>query len=146
MVRPIQRAIFSGSVQNANTVSRRASIRISRSMTPSTATVAPSIGFLLFRGASEARQAVIPEVLEPGTDFRGSTGACPIHASRAGSPFRDQTRIPEHGEVLRDRRPGDVEPRGNLAGGQLALTDEGEDLAPAWVGDRAKGNVHVGGR
>ena len=70
MSRPIHWAILDGSVQNANTVSGLALIRISRSMTPSAATVTPSIGFLLLGGTLEARQAVVPELLEPRPKLR----------------------------------------------------------------------------
>lgn len=48
----------------------------------------------------------------------------------------------QHGEVLGDGRAGDVEVGRDLAGAQLAVAHEREDLAAAGLGDRAGNVVH----
>src|SRR5262245_37911570 len=109
MSRPIQRAIFAGSVQNANTVAGLASIRISRSMTPSAATVSSCITFLLFGGTLEARQPVVPELFEPHAGLGRAAWPGAIETPSPVAPLRDEPGLAQHGQVLGDRRAGHVE-------------------------------------
>ena len=46
--------------------------------------------------------------------------------------------------MLADRRPGDVELAGDVAGRQLPIADEGQDLAATRFGEGPKGNIHHG--
>lgn len=54
----------------------------------------------------------------------------------------DQSRLFEDGEVLGDGRPRDLELSGDLAGGQLLIADEAEDLPSVGLGDRAQCCFH----
>src|SRR3712207_2944579 len=52
-----------------------------------------------------------------------------IEAAGALAPLVDEPGRLEHCQVLGDGRPGHVEPRRDVAGGQLAVPHEAEDLA-----------------
>jgi hypothetical protein len=45
--------------------------------------------------------------------------------------------------VLRDGRARDVEVRRDLPGGELAVTDEGQDVAAARLGEGVEGGLHL---
>jgi hypothetical protein len=70
-----------------------------------------------------------------GTDQRGvqaaerlGPGAVPARGTDRGG--RNQARLAQYGQVLGDRRLGHRERGGDLPGGQLAVPDQAQDLAP----------------
>src|SRR5436190_11519237 len=130
---PFHRSSSSGSVKKSNTVSGRAPIRISRSTTPdadgSTATIAPPLLPLGCR--PEARQGIVPELLDELAQLRQTLGPHAVEPPGPLAPLDDQLRLTQHAQVLGDRRARDVEVRRDLAGGQLVVTDEAKDLPSA---------------
>ena len=70
---------------------------------------------LLFGCCLEAPEAVVPERLEPGSKVRDACRPGTVPAPDAVTTFVDQPSLTEDREVLRDGRPGDVEPRGDRA-------------------------------
>jgi hypothetical protein len=51
----------------------------------------------------------------------------------------DEARVAQDAKVLRDRAERHLEPVGDLAGGQLAIPDEMEDLASVGLRDDLEG-------
>src|SRR5919204_6088023 len=130
---PIQRTIFSGSVKNGKTVSGLASIRTSRSTTSvSLGVTAMCLSpLLLFGLVLELSEALLPEAFEEAAKLGETLGPCSIDPACALTPLAHKAGVLQHGQVLRDGGPGDLEVGGNLASGELAVTHQAEDLAPA---------------
>src|SRR5919109_901436 len=144
-LRPFHCTIFSGSMKKSNTVSGRAAILISRSTAAatsgcSTATTPPSL--FEFRRHLEPLEPLVPEGLDERAEVGKAFRPHPIKPPRPFASLGEKSGSLEHGEVLRDRRPGDVEAGGNLARAQLPLGDELEDAAPMRLGDGTDGGLH----
>src|SRR2546421_1196792 len=65
----------------------------------------------------------------------------PIVAVGTGAPLPDEPAVFEQAQILRDRRPADIEGGRNLAGGALRCPDQAQDLAPSWIGDGLHGGL-----
>jgi hypothetical protein len=90
---------------------------------------------LSFCFAFEGLQPVAPEVFEEGLQVGQAFGARPVEAPGAVASFVHEPGLLQDGQMLRDRGPRDVEVRGDLAGGELVVPDEPEDLPAARLGD-----------
>src|SRR5258705_12582238 len=127
MSTPFQRRIFSGSTRNSQTVSGLASIRTSRSTEVCSAVRSIFSLLLSFDLAFEGRQLHVPELLEERLELGEALGARPVQASGAVSSFVHEPGLLQHGQMLGDRRTGDVEVRGDLARGHLVVEDESQN-------------------
>src|SRR4051794_460177 len=134
-VMPIQRSAFSGSTSRPHTVSGLAAITSVRSTTTVSVAFATLQLLLSFCFALQRLELRVPERVEERLQLREPLRARPVQAPRAVPSFVHQTRLLEHTEVLGDRRARHVELRRDLAGGELVLADELEDLPSAWLGD-----------
>src|SRR5437867_3625698 len=138
---PFHRTYCTGSVRRRKTVSGEAAIVISRSMTlVSTAMPCPPLLFLL-RGGLQRAKAVVPERLESGAELRQGLGARAVEAPRAIAPFCHEARLLQDAQVLRYRRPADVEAAGDLPDRQLRKAYQPKDFAPPRLSQRRK-RVH----
>src|SRR5580765_5137736 len=81
---------------------------------------------------------LLEEVLEVGEPF----GTCSVQAPRAVASLAHEPRLLQDVQVLGDRGPRDVEVGCDLAGAQLAVADEGEDLPPPRRGDGFECGLH----
>src|SRR2546430_14396542 len=127
---PFQRVSFSGSTRNSQTVSGLAAIEIVRST--EVVSVVASMLFLLLSlcFAFECLEAFVPELLEERLDFGEPFGARPVQAPRPVASLAHEPRLLQDVQMLRDRRPRDVEVRRDLTRGQLPIAHQGQDLAP----------------
>src|SRR2546427_10674945 len=107
----------------------------------STVTTRPPLFFLLRRMLQQA-QVLVPIRLQVGPQLRDALGPRPIQAPRAVPSLSHQARLLQYPEVLRDRRTGHVEMAGDLARGELRGPHQAQDLASAWLGDRADSGFH----
>src|SRR4051794_40622697 len=87
------------------------------------------------RGPLEPAQAGGEHVGEEGVQVREALGPDAVEPARAGAALADQAGLAQHLEVLGDRGLGDVEPRGDLAGAQLAGAQHPQDLAALGLGE-----------
>src|SRR6185312_15838961 len=140
---PIQRVAFSGSTRNSQTVSGVASIASSRSTTVVVSVTASTLLPLLSFGFPfECFEAVVPELVEERLERREPLRAHAVETPRSVPTLGHESRLLQERQVLRDRRPRDVEPRRDLAGRQLGVANEGEDLPTARPGDCSQGGFH----
>src|SRR5690348_1454265 len=139
---PIQRVIFASSTRNSQTVSGRAAIAISRSTVVVSAVLSTMLPLLSFGLPLERGEAIAPELLQECLQLRQPLGSRAVQPPHAVAPLVHQTGLLEHAEVLRDRRPADVEVCGDLARRQLLVPDEAEDLPPVRLGDGLQRRVH----
>src|SRR5919108_5661895 len=124
-----QRVSFSGSVKKANTISGLASI--SRSWTiGSVRTSAVTLTSPLFSLdlARQGVEALAPELVQEGAQVGQALGTGAVEPLGALPPLGEEPGLLEDADVLGDRRPGHGEVRGDLAGGELAIPDQREDL------------------
>src|SRR6185295_8983972 len=105
------------------------------------ATPAPllALGLILQRG-----QPLRPHLLDEGSNLVDALGPEAVDPLGAVAAFGHEAGLLQHGQVLADRGARDLEMRGDLAGGHLALSDEAQDLTAAWFGDRLEGGFHTG--
>ena len=81
-----------------------------------------------FGDVLQLREAVVPEVAQPGAQLGQAFGPGAVQTSRAGSSLVDQTGLAQDAQVLRNGGAGDVrKARGDLAGGVLAVSNEAQD-------------------
>jgi hypothetical protein len=134
---------FSGSVKKANTVSGLASICRSWTM-GSVRASAVTLASPLFslRLAHEDVEAIAPELVKEGAQLRQAFGARAVQAPGALAALGHEPGLLEHADVLRDGRARDVEVRRDLPGGELAVADEGQDVAAARLGEGVEGGLH----
>src|SRR5467141_3656299 len=83
----------------------------------------------MFGGGLERTQALGPEHFERRPELSDGLRSRPIQTLGPVPPFCDKARVLEDAEVLRDRRPSDVEPARDVADGELLARDEAKDLA-----------------
>src|SRR5262245_45409004 len=141
---PIHRAAFSGSTRNSHTVTGLAAMAISRS-SATVSTVLSILSPLLVLGfALERLQAVAPDLVEERLQLAEPLRPRPVAALRSVPSLVHQTGRLQGSEVLRDGRRRDVELRGALACGQLAVEHEPQDLPAARPGDRLQRGFHRG--
>src|SRR5206468_7860377 len=82
----------------------------------------------------QARQAVevaLPHRFQESLERPGVLPVGSVEPRLTGPPTFDEPSVLQDPEVLGHGRPADVEVRRDLAGRQLAVPDEPEDLAPA---------------
>src|SRR6266511_1153054 len=139
---PIQRVALSASTRKAHTVSGVAAIEIVRSIEVVSVVASMLLLLLLLRFAFECFEPDIPELREELLELGEPFGTCPVQASRAVPSLAHEPRLLEDVQVLRDRRPRDVEVRRDLAGTELVLADEREDLPAPWCGDCFQRGLH----
>src|SRR3954451_17202498 len=139
---PIQRTALSGSVRKPHTVSGLAAIATSRSMAVVSVVVCMLALLLAFRFALEGVEAVVPECVQERPDALEPLGSRPVQALGAVASLVHEPGLLQDGEVLRHRRPGHVEVRRDLAGRQLRVADEGEDLPAPGRGDGLERGFH----
>jgi hypothetical protein len=87
-------------------------------------------------GLLQASQGIRPELVKQAAEWLERLWAQCVESARPLAALGEQTGPLEYGEVLADRLLGDVEVGGDLAGGQLAVLDQPQDLAPMRVGER----------
>src|SRR5262249_36017917 len=133
----------SGSVRSSHTVSGLAAISICRS-TIVLSVVASTLAALLSFGLAPQRlKPLVPESLEELPQLGEPFAARLVQAPGAVPPFVHETRPLQNGEVLRDRGAGDVEVRRDLAGRELPVADQHEDLSPPRLGNRLECCLHT---
>src|SRR6476661_4832753 len=98
--------------------------------------------FLLFCFAFECLEPDIPELLEEVLELGKPFGTYSVQAPRAVASLAHEPRLLQDVQVLGDRGPRDVEVGCDLAGAQLAVADEGEDLPPPRRGDGFECGLH----
>src|SRR3954453_14848557 len=103
-------------------------------------TLLPLLGF---RFALELLQGEGPEAVEELLELLEALWAGAVEAPRPLTPLAHETGLLEYAQVLRDRGAGHVETRCDCAGGELALTDQLEDRAPAGFRKRLDGRLHA---
>src|SRR6266487_6883324 len=84
---------------------------------------------LLLRFAFECFESHVPELLEEILELGEPLGTYAVQASGAVASLAHEPRLLQDVQVLGDRRPRDVEVGCDLAGAQLVVADEREDLA-----------------
>jgi hypothetical protein len=100
---------------------------------------------LLFQlgGQLQPLETIGPELVDVLAESREALWASAVEAPDALAALVQQPGLPQHGQVLRDGRPGDLEVGCDLACAQLVIPDEAEDLAPARLGERPHRGVDV---
>src|SRR5262245_49864430 len=141
---PIQRRTFCGSTKNSQTVSGLASIAIVRSYTAVSVIASMLLLLLLLCFAFERFEPDIPEAVEEVPQLDEPFGTCPVEAPGAVASLAHEARLLQDVQVLRDRRPRDLEVRRDLAGAELVLPDEAQDRAPPRLGDGFECSLHGG--
>src|SRR5881275_947567 len=101
------------------------------------------LALLLFCFAFECLEPGVPEPFEEVAELGEPLGTCPVEASGAVAPLAHEPRLLEDVQVLRDRRPRDVEVRRDLAGAELTVADEAQDRAPSRLRDGFECGLHV---
>src|SRR5215471_21306361 len=87
------------------------------------------LSFLLPLGlALERGELLVPEPFEESLQLGEGLRAHAVETPGALAPFAHQAGLLEDGEVLRYRRAGDGEVRGNGAGRELVAADQLQDL------------------
>src|ERR671925_1433426 len=142
-VSPIQRVAFSGSTRNCQTVSGLAAIAISRSTVVVSVVASMLLCLLSFCLGLEDVEALRPELLQKRLQLGEPLGPRPVEALRAVASLAHEARLLQDGQVLRDRRPRHVEVAGDLTGGELAVADERQDLAPSRRCDRLERGLNA---
>src|SRR6266850_2144455 len=97
---------------------------------------------LLFDFAFECLEPDVPELLEEVLELGKPFGTCSVQAPRAVASLVHEPRLLQDVQVLGDRRPRDVEMGRDLAGAELAVADERENLSPSWCGDGFECGFH----
>src|SRR6266542_3503993 len=139
---PFQRMSLSGSTKNSQTVSGLAAIEIVGSIEVVSVVASMLLPLLLFRFAFECFEPHVPELLEELLELGEPFRACPVQAPRAVPSLAHEPRLLQDVQVLGDRRPRDVEVRRDLAGAQLVVTHERENLTAPGSGDCFQRSLH----
>jgi hypothetical protein len=100
------------------------------------------LSLLLFRFVFECLEPDVPELLEEVLELGEPFRTCSIQASRAVASLVHEPRLLQDVQVLGDRGPRNVEMGCDLAGAQLVVADELEDLPPPWCGDGFERGLH----
>jgi len=90
----------------------------------------PPLLFFLLRGGLQRPKAVVPEPFEVHAELGDGLGARAVQALRAAPAFGHEARLLQDTQVLRDRRPGDLETARDVPDRELRRGDQSEDLAP----------------
>src|SRR5215471_8778638 len=120
----------SGSTSNSHTVSGLAAMSTSRSTERFSVPRSTPPPLFLLRLALERRESFVPEPLEEPLQLGEHLGACAVQAPCAFASLAHKPGLLEHREVLRHGGTRHVEVRRNLAGRELAIANQGQDLAP----------------
>src|SRR2546429_4596985 len=139
---PFQRTSLSGSTKNSQTVSGLAASEIVRSIEVVSVVASMLLQLLLLRFAFECFEPHVPELLEEVLELGEPFGTYPVQAPRAVPSLTHEPRLLQDVQVLGDRRPRDVEVRRDLAGAQLVVTDERENLTAPGRGDCFQRSLH----
>src|SRR4051812_37143730 len=102
-------------------------------------TLPPLLGFRL---ALELLQAERPEPLEELSQLLEALGTRAVEASGSFAALGHETRLLEYAQMLRDRRAADIEARRDLAGVELAVADQLQDLPPPGLRERLDRRLH----
>jgi hypothetical protein len=97
---------------------------------------------LSFGFAFQRLQAIVPEFVQKRLHALEAFRARSVVAPGAVPPFAHESGLLQHGEVLGDRGPGDLETRGDLTGGELVVADEAQNLPPPWLDDCLQRSFH----
>ena len=92
----------------------------------------------MLRGVLQRTQALGPEDFEGRPELSDGLGSRPIETLGPVPPLGDEARVFEDAEMLRDRRPRDVETARDVADGELLARDEPKDLAASRLTDCGK--------
>src|ERR1700675_2228283 len=87
------------------------------------------LSLLLLCFAFECVEPDVPELLEEVLELCEPFGTCSVQAPRAVASLAHEPRLLQDVQVLGYRWPRDVEVGCDLAGAQLVVADEREDLA-----------------
>src|SRR3989442_15446764 len=102
------------------------------------------LSLLLFRFAFECLEPDVPELLEEVLELGEPFGTRPVKAPGAVASLAHEPRLLQDVQMLGDRRPRHVEVGRDLAGAELVVADEGQDLAPPGRCDRFECGLHGG--
>ena len=89
-------------------------------------------------------EARCPVVVEERAQLRHRVGVRPVEPAGAVAPLGHEVGLLEHGQVLRDRRTGDVAKLvGDVGGRQLLRPHQAQDRPAPRLGERLEGGVHT---
>src|SRR5437588_2203224 len=134
---PIHVLAFSGSTRNCHTVSGLAAITSSRSIATVSLAFVATLPLLSFCFTLQRIELRVPETVEEPLQLAEPLRTRAVEPLRPVPPLVHETRLLEDAEMLRDRRPRDVELRRDRAGRQLLVSHQLEDLPPPRLRDRS---------
>lgn len=79
-------------------------------------------------------EGVGPDVVEEPTQARQTVGPSPVQPPGALPALAQQASLLQDGEVLANRRAGDIEGGGDFAGGEFVVGDQAQDRTPSGLG------------
>jgi hypothetical protein len=85
------------------------------------------------RGALQAPQSRAPKSLDESDEFIESFRSHHIEALRSHTPLVEKASLTQHTDVLRNRRPRQLEPSGDGSSRHFARTNQLYDLEPGLV-------------
>src|SRR5437660_6080494 len=100
------------------------------------------LSLLLLCFAFECLEPHVPELLQEVLELGEPVGTYSVQAPRAVASLAHEPRLLQDVQMLGDRRPRDVEVGRDLAGAQLLVANEPEDLTPPRRGDRFQRGLH----
>src|SRR4051794_1216997 len=115
---------------------------ISRCTEVVSAVVSMHLPFFAFRFAFECFELVAPQLVKELPQGDEPLRSRSVEPPSAVASLAHESRLLEDGQVLRDRRPGDVEVRRDLTGSNLTVTDESEDGSASGGGNGLESGVH----
>src|SRR5512132_2712170 len=98
---------------------------------------------LLLCFAFECLEPDVPEALQEVPELDQALRSRPVEAPGAVASLGHEPRLLQDVQMLRDRRPRDIEVRCDLPGAQLAVADEREDLPSPRLGDCFQRRFHA---
>jgi len=97
---------------------------------------------ILFYFAFEGVEPHVPELGEELLEIGEPLGTCPVQTPRAVASLAHEPRLLEDVQMLGDRRASHVEVARDLAGAELVVSNELQNLAAPGSSDRFQGGFH----
>lgn len=88
------------------------------------------------------REAIGPEGIEPSSQLDRRLGSSSVQPPGAVTTLNQEPGGTQNAEMLRDRRPRDIEAGSDLPGWELAIPHERQDLPPSRLGQCVENQVH----